>query len=854
MSILGRISLRSLALAIAVVTGACRSGSADGPTDPSKQQKELKIVTGRGVIAQPAGSGRHPSGERVSYSFALEPGFTNLIVRLDGVEAAPAGSVTMDTDRVLAATADSASALGSVDSIAISAARTILTADDPRRVLASLYQNAWNDERIRGTGAAAQTVSNVAAHSFVSADFSALGVVHERLRGQVFDIDLPEAPSLSAAASVSDPAALPFTLIYINGMLTSPSEAVENVFMVRNVVTTANLPDFSRPAYRVKHLYNATWSERRAEATFCRAATLVIAIKARVSPFGVVRNVASVCGFFADLTRAALDIAELIGWVPGSSPEASALTEMLFEERRQGRGVILIGHSQGTLIAQNAMRATLESVQNLESSSQRCAGFVSLGSPLPNGFLFRHQRTLFVAGNLTKDIILQLPTTSGSTGIPNSLAVDSDAATAFWNELNLGGWAQVYFGLRLHAFESYLQSPPLRETIQAELRNQVARIRQNCVQQPTGLSIVTGPTATAVNAVLIPAPTAQLQDSEGNRVGTSTASVNVSLSASTGVLSGTRTVQAVNGIVSFTDLRVTVPGTYRLVFSSGGLSTATSAPFVVSSLPCASTAVSVPFGLNGDMRSAQCQFFGAPATAYDFSSGVQRAFRFGVSQNGFIPRIGVRTRDGVDGAYVTFANAGAASSIFLLSAGEYTTVLGAPSGALSSFSFSGVTTSESAGGCEQVVLLRSPVLTSAQSLSGSDCAAGSRRYDMFMIGNGRTCTIDMKSAAFDTYLEVYDRNGSMIASDDDGGEGTDSRVTLSNCYSGSDSNFIFMLRVRATSYAETVTGSYTIEFRFEQPSALSEMRSPAFVTTGGTIEAFHRSDTIPDRPPKAKRD
>ena len=78
----------------------------------------------------------------------------------------------------------------------------------------------------------------------------------------------------------------------------------------------------------------------------------------------------------------------------------------------------------------------------------------------------------------------------------------------------------------------------------------------------------------------------------------------------------------------------------------------------------------------------------------------------------------------------------------------------------------------------------------------------------------------MRSTAFDAWLDVYDRNGALIASNDDAGGGTDARVTIDPCYSGSNSNFIFDIYVHATSYNSGSTGPYTLEFSFDGPTSV----------------------------------
>lgn len=73
-----------------------------------KPRYELLVATSAGVTGVPAG-GRtiHKKGERIAYSFLPADGFKGLMVTLDGGAVPSAGTVVMDRDHVLRATAAS---------------------------------------------------------------------------------------------------------------------------------------------------------------------------------------------------------------------------------------------------------------------------------------------------------------------------------------------------------------------------------------------------------------------------------------------------------------------------------------------------------------------------------------------------------------------------------------------------------------------------------------------------------------------------------------------------------------------------------------------------------------------------
>ena len=100
----------------------------------------------------------------------------------------------------------------------------------------------------------------------------------------------------------------------------------------------------------------------------------------------------------------------------------------------------------------------------------------------------------------------------------------------------------------------------------------------------TRLAISTQPGGAITGDPLAPQPVVQVQDAVGGVVNESSAAITATLSAG-GTLVGTTTVNAINGIASFSNLAVSGPGTYTLAFASGTLTGATSATFTIAPLP-----------------------------------------------------------------------------------------------------------------------------------------------------------------------------------------------------------------------------------------------------------------------------
>jgi hypothetical protein len=102
------------------------------------------------------------------------------------------------------------------------------------------------------------------------------------------------------------------------------------------------------------------------------------------------------------------------------------------------------------------------------------------------------------------------------------------------------------------------------------------------------------------------------------------------------------------------------------------------------------------------------------------------------------------------------------------------------------------------------------------ALSTTDCKAGARgtsyyvdRYQ-FTASPGQQVAF-LVTGSFDTYMYLRNPAGTVIASDDDGGGGVNSRIpSYSGVFtipSGSSGTYV----IEVTSYSSNVTGSYTLQ-------------------------------------------
>lgn len=149
-----------------------------------------------------------------------------------------------------------------------------------------------------------------------------------------------------------------------------------------------------------------------------------------------------------------------------------------------------------------------------------------------------------------------------------------------------------------------------------------------------------------------------------------------------------------------------------------------------------------------------------------------------------------------------------------LATGSYsltvTSTVASSSSSLASSSASSVSSS-----CNTVVAVVSGV-TNSGTLTATDCTAGARgagyytdRYS-FTGTAGQLVSIQLTSNAFDTYLYLKNPAGALIASNDDGGGGSNSRIpaTSGNFTLPASGTFV----IEATSYSTQRTGAYVLVF------------------------------------------
>ncbi|MBW4077142.1 MAG: hypothetical protein HIU84_01230 [Acidobacteria bacterium] len=121
------------------------------------------------------------------------------------------------------------------------------------------------------------------------------------------------------------------------------------------------------------------------------------------------------------------------------------------------------------------------------------------------------------------------------------------------------------------------------------------------------LALTTQPGGATSGSVMTQQPVVAIEDASGNVVTTdNSTTVAVAFATGSGTLAG-NSVKAVNGIVTFSALKLTAtPGSYTLAFSASGLTSATSGSFTIAGLASALSITTQPAGAaNGSAFATQ---------------------------------------------------------------------------------------------------------------------------------------------------------------------------------------------------------------------------------------------------------
>jgi len=379
-----------------------------------------------GTVA--AGAAEYPLGATLRYRFAPRPGFERLRVVVDGLAAPDSGTLTMNRAHWMAATADTIIVLDGTEMALSRSLRSLLTSAKVREdwvaYQAALEQaaSAWGAEAERHLARMELATIDPAAdlRGLIRLD-SALAGMEFSLSPTEDSIGLSESWASSVVRSVSRqsisqpeivaPRREPSQILLVNGILTSESGFRDNTRRLRDYLQADAEQRFPENAVDIANVYNpsiATMDSLFALARMCeRHASMTAAYGGADLRSGYA---ATYFGCLAGQVLTENDFAEMLDWarravgyVDPNSVELNRLAKAIWGYLTiSQRHVLIVGHSEGSLMTQLAIQKLKSQATFNEDSASQCIGTLSVAGvstanwPLSS----RHSRFIVAKGDL----------------------------------------------------------------------------------------------------------------------------------------------------------------------------------------------------------------------------------------------------------------------------------------------------------------------------------------------------------------------------------------------------------------------------------------------------------------------
>jgi hypothetical protein len=351
MSFRTNASAVSRILALSVAVASC----SDGPTQAEIAPKTtLSVILSDGVTGSPShGTASRDQGSRIDYSYAANSGFTELLVSLNGKLVAQSGTLTLDSSTTLVATASRSPKVDPADVAAVSTASAITASSDPIAAFKVHVATLGNIYRSASLTAAGLRVSEAERQAVTTstATPTQLASAHRALAGRTFVIPATDGGATARAATLAGP---PISYLYVNGILNSPASAAADALAFR-----ASIDPLRSSGDLVGLFYNASWLSNGTSPGATCLLPILDAIAGDESAWVATQRVLKCLQAHDDK----LDIPELLrqlldvefAFKGEAEPDAKLLAAAILEEIDQNRRVIVVAHSQGNLMMQQAL-------------------------------------------------------------------------------------------------------------------------------------------------------------------------------------------------------------------------------------------------------------------------------------------------------------------------------------------------------------------------------------------------------------------------------------------------------------------------------------------------------------------
>lgn len=441
---------------------------------------KLTAVIAAGVVGTPAaGTASFSPGTAVTYSYSAGSGYDSVIVLLDHQPMPTSGTVLMDSNRVLTVAARQViMALPGTEGL-VNSAHGLLTAPDKVAAYQAFLTASMNYANSVDEATALDGLERVGALAFDEvADSAALEALDDALANNLFLVagqNVPPPPDDKEHIAY----------VYVNGIKTTENKVAGRGGDLANLKKVImSLPTYSSDGDLVTYFYNRTHRAQPGSSPDAVTRTLNCideasrrSVKQHEAWYNVLMDqcLLRVTVSSPDLLEAARQWLSLYSNSPTFETDADSLGQVIQTWRATGRHVMLIAHSQGNMMVQQAVIALQQSHQFDPTTDS--IGIAALSLAAPSGFNWPLDAYHMAPINVSGDLVAQLGG-FGSLATPLSgTATASIAAASAVNSL-WGLVAQSYWGFsRLHSVsEAYLGQAVMRAAIRDSLSRLVREV------------------------------------------------------------------------------------------------------------------------------------------------------------------------------------------------------------------------------------------------------------------------------------------------------------------------------------------------------------------------------------------
>jgi len=414
-----------------------------------------RIMITPGVVGFPdAGILEVPQGSQLTYAYTPSPGFTNLRVVANGRDVPSSGSVTVGSSLDIIAAADT--------SVVPTQASGQLSNAFDALLLSGTSVNAAYTDLQELTNRLYVSTDPLSAHSQISVawakafdpivDAQRVQVVFRQLSDSLFS-RYSDSANVYASAEGSSVAGATTTFVYVNGIHTSPTDWSATDFnFIQPLVREAGFSDPIR--FRFHPFYN-----RSETGELFTCLTSAAAEYMSGSNTAILTALACSVQFSGDpdlLEAIIQQVNDELGVLPAlATTDALQLAARIRASLRNEGRVVLIGHSQGNMMINEALRLLRRPGE--PTIDEGCIGVVSIAPPFP---ISTTPRTAFVSSMIAergwaKDALLLAGLGQSASTVESELARRlDDAISSTSNGLTVAIEIPL-FAVTLHGIEGH---------------------------------------------------------------------------------------------------------------------------------------------------------------------------------------------------------------------------------------------------------------------------------------------------------------------------------------------------------------------------------------------------------------